>query len=115
MKRIKNGALPIVSTPYRIVGRLREASRQKPPPGQNWPLCVSRRIAWRRILLHANVALPSDVLNSVKRIKNGALPLVSTPYRIVGRLREASRQKPARVAGYLTHPKRLTYFRRICC
>nr|WP_305908360.1 hypothetical protein [Methylomarinum sp. Ch1-1]MDP4521185.1 hypothetical protein [Methylomarinum sp. Ch1-1] len=43
MKRIKNGALPIVSTPYRIVGwikrsgsanvgRLREASRQKTPP-----------------------------------------------------------------------------------
>nr|WP_305906595.1 hypothetical protein [Methylomarinum sp. Ch1-1]MDP4519286.1 hypothetical protein [Methylomarinum sp. Ch1-1] len=43
-------------------------------------MCVSRRIAWRRILLHANVALPSDVLNSVKRIKNGVLPLVSTPY-----------------------------------
>nr|WP_305908763.1 hypothetical protein [Methylomarinum sp. Ch1-1]MDP4521615.1 hypothetical protein [Methylomarinum sp. Ch1-1] len=48
---IKNGALPIVSTPYRIVGRLREASRQKPPPGQNWPLCVSRRIAWRRLYI----------------------------------------------------------------
>ncbi|WP_349431749.1 hypothetical protein Q9L42_001025 [Methylomarinum sp. Ch1-1] len=75
MKRIKNCALPIVSTPLRIVGRLREASRQKPPPGQNWPLCVSRRIAWRRILLHANVALSSDVPNSLKRIKNGALPL----------------------------------------
>nr|WP_305907054.1 hypothetical protein [Methylomarinum sp. Ch1-1]MDP4519772.1 hypothetical protein [Methylomarinum sp. Ch1-1] len=32
-----------------IVGRLREASRQNPPPGKNWPLCVSRWIAWRRI------------------------------------------------------------------
>nr|WP_305909494.1 hypothetical protein [Methylomarinum sp. Ch1-1]MDP4522410.1 hypothetical protein [Methylomarinum sp. Ch1-1] len=51
----------------------RAASRSKPPKtaaggkiGQ-----VSRRIAWRRITLrlHANVALPSDVSNSVKRIE----------------------------------------------
>nr|WP_305907689.1 hypothetical protein [Methylomarinum sp. Ch1-1]MDP4520461.1 hypothetical protein [Methylomarinum sp. Ch1-1] len=29
------------------VGWLREASRQTPHRGKNWPLCVSRRIAWR--------------------------------------------------------------------
>nr|WP_305909115.1 hypothetical protein [Methylomarinum sp. Ch1-1]MDP4522003.1 hypothetical protein [Methylomarinum sp. Ch1-1] len=34
-------------------------------------MCVSSRIAWRRIHgCDANVALPSDVLNCVKRIKN---------------------------------------------
>nr|WP_305908453.1 hypothetical protein [Methylomarinum sp. Ch1-1]MDP4521285.1 hypothetical protein [Methylomarinum sp. Ch1-1] len=42
MKRIKHGALPVVSTPYRIVGRLREASRQNPPPGPKLVLCVSK-------------------------------------------------------------------------
>nr|WP_305907564.1 hypothetical protein [Methylomarinum sp. Ch1-1]MDP4520326.1 hypothetical protein [Methylomarinum sp. Ch1-1] len=53
------------------VGRLREASRQKPPPEAKLVIVVSRRIAWRRITLrlHANVALPSDVLNCVKRIE----------------------------------------------
>nr|WP_305906761.1 hypothetical protein [Methylomarinum sp. Ch1-1]MDP4519467.1 hypothetical protein [Methylomarinum sp. Ch1-1] len=54
------------------VGRLREASRQKPPPEAKLVIVVSKRIAWRRITLqlHANIALPSDVSNSVKRIKN---------------------------------------------
>nr|WP_305908636.1 hypothetical protein [Methylomarinum sp. Ch1-1]MDP4521481.1 hypothetical protein [Methylomarinum sp. Ch1-1] len=55
------------------VGRLREASRQKPPPEAKLVIVVSRRIAWRRITLrsHANVALPSkDKPNTVKRIKN---------------------------------------------
>nr|WP_305908311.1 hypothetical protein [Methylomarinum sp. Ch1-1]MDP4521133.1 hypothetical protein [Methylomarinum sp. Ch1-1] len=37
----------------------RAASRSKPPnpaPGENWPLCISKRIAWRRI--HPTVAMP---------------------------------------------------------
>nr|WP_305909845.1 hypothetical protein [Methylomarinum sp. Ch1-1]MDP4522782.1 hypothetical protein [Methylomarinum sp. Ch1-1] len=53
------------------VGRLREASRQKPPPEAKLVIVVSRRIVYRRTTrrLHANVALPSDVSNSVKRIK----------------------------------------------
>nr|WP_305908627.1 hypothetical protein [Methylomarinum sp. Ch1-1]MDP4521471.1 hypothetical protein [Methylomarinum sp. Ch1-1] len=38
------------------VERLREASRQKPHREPNWPLCASRRIAWRRI--HPTVAMP---------------------------------------------------------
>nr|WP_305906996.1 hypothetical protein [Methylomarinum sp. Ch1-1]MDP4519712.1 hypothetical protein [Methylomarinum sp. Ch1-1] len=43
------------------VGRLREASRQKPPPEAKLVIVVSRRIVWRRITLrlHANIALPS--------------------------------------------------------
>nr|WP_305907001.1 hypothetical protein [Methylomarinum sp. Ch1-1]MDP4519718.1 hypothetical protein [Methylomarinum sp. Ch1-1] len=40
-----------------------------------------------------STVLPSDVLNSVKRIKNRCASYRQHPYRIVGRLREASRQK----------------------
>nr|WP_305907212.1 hypothetical protein [Methylomarinum sp. Ch1-1]MDP4519946.1 hypothetical protein [Methylomarinum sp. Ch1-1] len=67
------------------VGRLREASRQTPPPGKNWPLCVSRRIAWRRI--HPTMGQSDGCDTNVGRIKRSG----STH---VGRLREASRQKP---------------------
>nr|WP_305908310.1 hypothetical protein [Methylomarinum sp. Ch1-1]MDP4521132.1 hypothetical protein [Methylomarinum sp. Ch1-1] len=41
------------------IRQCRAASRSKPPnpaPGENWPLCISRRIAWRRI--HPTVAMP---------------------------------------------------------
>nr|WP_305908001.1 hypothetical protein [Methylomarinum sp. Ch1-1]MDP4520803.1 hypothetical protein [Methylomarinum sp. Ch1-1] len=99
----------------------RAASRSKPPKTATGTKLAVVRIQADCLAANppygcdANGVLPSDVPNSVKRIKNGALPIVSTPYRIVGRLREASRQKPARGAGYITHPKRLTYFRRICC
>nr|WP_305909958.1 hypothetical protein [Methylomarinum sp. Ch1-1]MDP4522899.1 hypothetical protein [Methylomarinum sp. Ch1-1] len=77
MKRIKTGALPIVSTPYPTRSRAdqaqrirqrRAASRSKPPKtatGGKIGHCGIQRIACRRITLrlHANVALPSDVLN----------------------------------------------------
>ncbi|WP_349431314.1 hypothetical protein Q9L42_014560 [Methylomarinum sp. Ch1-1] len=54
------------------VGRLREASRQKPPPEAKLAVvhiqadCLSANPPG----CDANVALPSDVLNCVKRIKN---------------------------------------------
>nr|WP_305908173.1 hypothetical protein [Methylomarinum sp. Ch1-1]MDP4520985.1 hypothetical protein [Methylomarinum sp. Ch1-1] len=108
------------------VGRLREASRQNPAPEAK--LAVDPRshapawecipgLRWHKVWvptedrgnqerLHANVALPSAVSNSVKRIETRcACYRQRSGSANVGRLREASRQNPEPEAKLAVDPR----------